>query len=188
MTLQAQLKEHEIKISKPEPGRTYSINCPKSFCQKEREGSKDPADKTPLKVEILDAHHAKWKCDFCLWSDKVGELPTEPVAQVEPVASWEDFFISRGISASEVKASRAKWDEEKQAIAIPTHVSGKTVAITYYRLDGSSWYVSKKPALYNIGHVQAGSPIVIAQNELDAMLLMSCGIQNVVGLPNGGGR
>lgn len=181
-----QLKEHSILIRAPKAGQVYGVDCPKDFCQKDRAGTR----KDCLKVEILSDSHARWKCENCLWSDKVGEPDQAAPAAPAHDGTWYDYLSKLNIAPEFMARNKVHVHQDGKILEFGYRLDGKSLATTKIALDGSpSVYTIGKtatPMLWGIKSVKDGAHIIIAQNELDALILRSCGFADVVALPNGG--
>lgn len=182
-SLSASLKEHEIKIRAPKPG-VYAIDCPKPFCQKDRAGTHTDC----LKVEILSDTEARWKCEHCLWSDKVGEPSQQVPPEVVHNGTWGDYLAKLHVEPDVVVRNKVVLSQDGQVLEFNYREDGRVIATTYMPIDGSpSGYRGKgTPTLWGIKSVKDGAQLIIAQNELDALILRAAGFGDVVAIPNGG--
>lgn len=196
MTIKAELKEKQIKASKSEPG-TYQVDCPMPHCQKARKGKDDP---TPLKLEIVDEQYAHWKCANCLHTGHIGISP-EPkqdtsspedkitIPSASPIPqNAKKILQSVGVTDAVILAYRLRWDDERQAIRIPYDQFGEVTNMLMLNIPEmtSRLASSKVITFYGLESAKAAKPIIIVQRELDRLILASCGITNVLSLPNGG--
>lgn len=195
MSLVTELKQQNIIIPPPEKNTTLQIDCPQSYCKSSR--AKD--DKTPLKVEIVLPGYAEWRCRHCLWSGHIGDAPA--VAEIDTVTELPktrtralpqealDYLAGKGITEDDAAKYKLSWDRTKKAIKIPYFEGEKVVNHALVRItDGKSKLENPDKAVFfgidKLG--QNSEPVIIAQRELDAIVLMERGFINVLGIPNGG--
>lgn len=201
--LQALKAEFIILPQQPdgkEIGQFY-VDCPKPYCKDARAG----ADPEPLRVDIHPPAYAAWKCRHCLWTGHIGDKP-EPVSPVAASSGDKDEVTPakapvslplgaieylRGFGITEEVAAKRKlsWDPERSAIKIPYFANDEIINATLIKIpEGTSRLASsKRIEFYGIDRVDpAVKDVIIAQRELDAVLLESLGFQNVIALPNGG--
>lgn len=184
MSISQQLKERGIHLRGIKPGTIYATDCPKEFCQKERAGENTDC----LKVEVISQTEAKWKCTNCLWSDKTGEPVQEATVQTAAPSTWQEYLNSVGVSDQAIERNKVKFNEERGAIEFVYKHEGKIEGATLWPINGNPpEYSSKKiPTLWGIHSIKDGASIIIAQNELDALILRAAGFGDVVAIPNGG--
>lgn len=198
MNLERALKENGISLAiSPNIKGTISIDCPQKYCRAARE--KD--DNTPLNVEILQPVYAEWRCRHCLWSGHVGEKPVvEEAAPADtPIAAPKApeqlppeavaFLAAKGMTEEEANRFKLGWDGRRKCIKIPYLDGGHIVNHALVRISDGASKLEKNDRIqfFGLSQLAAGNtPIVIAQRELDALILTARGIPNVLGLPNGG--
>lgn len=196
MKLEAELKQHNIIITPPDKSSSLQIDCPQSYCRSNR--SKD--DKTPLRVEFVLPGYAEWRCRHCLWSGHVGDQPeeetnsevqdTQTTHRIKPLPPEAiDYLSKRGITEEDAAKFKLSWDGTKKAIKIPYFEGPNIINHTFVRIaDGKSKLENADRAVfYGIDKLGINSePVIIAQRELDAIVLMQRGMMNVLGVPNGG--
>lgn len=201
MTLQSLLLEqHNIDArlpKNPKPG-TAQADCPKSYCKQHR----DPNDRTPLKIEILSSSHAKFKCSHCLFAGEVGQAPKAeevqaPIPKIPnqlPKKSGElpaeilQYFDELKVAREIIEARKICWLDDRSSIGFPYHHAGERTNMMLMQLPDKTTRLasSKHIGFYGIERVTEGQEIIIAQNELSALMLETCGFPNVIALPNGG--
>lgn len=200
--IRAELFKVGIELADKEAPGKYAVDCPKAYCRAARQGK---ADFHPLQLEIVNETHAKWKCRNCLWTDKIGEAPpAEPVpppsssgekeevkrpAQVDFPPHAMEYLSALGISPEMIIKHRLSWDDERFVIKVPYQRKGENInALLISPDEGTSRLASMKCVpFYGADQVKSDiKQIVIAQRELDKILLEEAGVQNVIALPAGG--
>lgn len=195
MSLTKELQAHEIKLRNPKVG-SYDVACPQRYCIMGRK----PEDKASLHVEVLTPTYAEFKCSICLWTDKAGEREPESTPVVDapkvPIAQATDglppeiieYFERLKIDIEVVRKAGIKWDPERTAIGIPYRHEGATKALTYIEVpDLTRSHVSRsKPVPYGLYEADKSNELVIVQDEVQWLMLKTCGHPNVIALPNGG--
>lgn len=201
MNLASELKKQRINIgdlivedSKDFPVK-LKVDCPSKYCKEAR----TPDNNTPLTVDILSPDYAEWRCRECLSSGHVGVKPeVEEAADENPIAASKAplslpdealaFLAAKGMTGEEATKYKLSWDGRRKAIKIPYIEGGKVVNYAIVYPDGRNQLEHPgKATFYGIGQLGVNSePIIIAQNEIDAILIKERGLINVLGLPNGG--
>lgn len=185
-----------IKLSDETHELVQQIDCPQSYCKDQRAAD----DKTPLRVELVPPEFAEWRCRNCLWSGHVGRkpqilgaAPVDPIAAPKSGTSLPDeavaYLAAKGMTEEDATKYKLGWDGRRKAIKIPYIHDQTVINHAFVRVsDGKSVLEFPfKATFYGLSQMgRNGEPIVIAQNEIDAMVLMERGIYNVIGLPNGG--
>lgn len=196
MTIQAELKKQNIQITPPAENAILQIDCPQSYCKSSR--AKD--DKSPLAVSFTLPKFAEWRCRHCLWSGHVGEKPeaTEAAPELPATAPKAPknlppdalaFLAAKGLTEEVANKYKLSWDATRKAIKIPYFENSNIINFALIRIaDGKSKLeYPNKAIFYGIDKLGVNSePVVIAQRELDAIILMERGIMNILGVPNGG--
>jgi twinkle protein len=105
------------------------------------------------------------------------------------------FLASRGISeevANEMKLFSAvkffsRLNKETDAIGFPYYRGGVYTATKYRSIEAKEFTQSDGGShdFFGIDRVVLSAPIVIVEGEIDALTLMTCGIQNVLSVPSG---
>ena len=195
-----ELKTHGIVIPKDHqiPSK-FQVDCPQTYCKKQRTAD----NKNPLGVAIEDAGYAEWRCAHCLWSGKLGERAQTPDEQTSVTAPSERlpsapsslpedavaFLAAKGVTEETAIKYRLSYDGRRKAIKIP-YIEGQSVinhALIRIGDGKSSMERPEVATFYGLDRLLRNSePVTMAQNELEAIILMERGIPNVIGLPNGG--
>lgn len=198
MKLQEQLAAEGIIHKRVRPG-TYAIDCPKEYCKSARVAG----DKDCLKLEIESAEYAHWKCKNCLWTGHAGEKPAvehpqsrqleKPSAPAAPATQLTDdvakFLAERGITPEQVKTHGLVWDAERSAIKFPYRNNGETINAMLMNVpEGTTRLASsKRIEFYGADKLDPEEKqIIVAQREVDRLILERIGFTNVIALPNGG--
>ena len=197
MNLVKELAAQNIKVTLTDKDQTLQIDCPQSYCK----GSRAPDDKTPLKVEIVQPAYAAWRCRHCLWTGHIGDKlqVSEAAPDVQSVAAPKApkslppeavaFLAAKGMTEDDATKYRLSWDNTKKLIKIPYFEGGNIVNHALIRItDGASKLEFPNAATFYGVNVlgQNSEPVVIAQREIDAIILAERGIMNVIAVPNGG--
>jgi twinkle protein len=97
------------------------------------------------------------------------------------------FFTARGIDLGIAEEMGVYSKPDDSAIAFPYTRDGEIVHIKYRALDEKRFWSSKdsEPVFYNLDRASGASVVVICEGELDALALMTIGVDSVVSLPNG---
>lgn len=195
------LKQHKISIPDGQHVNEtpieahYKCDCPQPYCKQ----SRDEDNKFPLKVGMFHGY-VEWRCEHCLWSGHIGEKPVEETAQevvllAAPKAPEQlppeavAFLAAKGMTEEEAAKHRVGWDGRKKCIKIPYLLDGKIINQVFIRVsDGASKLENpEKATFFGLDRLGRNSePVVIAQREIDAIILIERGILNVLGVPNGG--
>ncbi len=204
MILSGQLKEQGIKLTgRVQPG-LYEVDCPRDYCQIDRAG----ADTDCLKVQVIDKNFAEWRCANCLWAGKVGADPriereTPPASPQVPaplnlhnppaVAGLPmeivQYFEDRKISLEVVKKCKIRWNEEQQAIGFPyLDTAGVPVNMMFLQIPEQTTRLAtaNRIQFYGINEIDFNQDVIIVQAEMDRLALLTCGLTNVISLPNSG--
>lgn len=156
-------------------------------------------NKTDLSVDLDRGlyHCHNNGCDF---AGRIGSAPDwrdwkpEPIyvkpavpeaRQLGPRA--RAFFTSRRIDPVIAEEMGAYSNPEDTAIALPYTRDGEIVHVKYRALDTKRFWSSKdsEPVFYNLDRATGSSVVVIVEGELDALALMTIGVDTAVSLPNG---
>lgn len=196
------LAAEKIKIDKPAEGLTilgtHEVDCPKDYCRKARA----QGDDTPMRVQIEIATFATFKCRHCLWTGHVGERPVEPEPQdddllPEPLRTESalpglpggasEYLRGVGVTAEMVARHRITWDDAGDAIRIPYRADGEDInAVLINPRTGTTRLEGPRICFFGERELRGSAEIIIARTELERLILLSCGFDNVLALPNGG--
>lgn len=202
MNIFDELKKHGITappIAQPCQAATVTLqcNCPQKYCQEARTAD----DRTPLKVEIVLPVYAEWRCRHCLWSGHIGEKPevSGTAPDVVPIAAPKAakslppdalaFLAAKGMTEDDASKYKLAWDGKLKAIKIPYLEDGNVVNHALIRIaDGASRLeFPNKAVFYGLERLgRNGDDVIIAQREIDTIILLERGFLNVIGVPNGG--
>jgi len=169
--------------------RTLKCDCPKDYCK----NSRSDDDKTPLLITIF-GEYAEWKCHNCLWAGHIGERPTEVSAAPAteppkaPLSKYQAFLTAKGMTEEEAAKYKLGYDDTTNTVKIPYFDGPDIINALLIKIDGKTKLASQKNiTFYGLDRVAQGSPsVILAQRELDAIILSARGFQNVIALPNGG--
>lgn len=97
------------------------------------------------------------------------------------------FFEQRRIDPDIAEEMGVYSDGNDTAIAFPYTRDGEIVHVKYRALEEKRFWSSKnsEPVFYNLDRASGASVVVICEGELDALALMTIGVDSVVSLPNG---
>lgn len=182
---------------------THKTTCPK--CSHTRKNKSDPC----LYVNVESDELALWKCYNCNFTGKAGanqrhyekrerEYATPEVKKTtnltEECYKW---FEGRGFEREFVKRMEEKklvwWDSDKKSIALPFYVDGQIVNIKYRGISKKFFSLSQGAKLVLYGYdvccaskqYKEDKEIIIVEGEMDVLAFNSCGVFNVVSVPNG---
>lgn len=195
--------EHGIKITvdgkKVTRAGHFEIDCPKEYCKEARKGTDMLY---PLRVDVVPtSDYAKWSCRKCLWSGHVGEKPiAETTPKVEKQEVVQDsnpltlpqaamFYLqSYGIVGETVAARALSWSTEASAIKVPYVQGGEIINAAFITDEGKSRLgTARRVVFYGLDRFNPEiKSCIIAQRELDAIMLTQLGFDNVLAVPNGG--
>lgn len=199
MNIFTELKKNGISLQPQKDLTTrtqFRCDCPQSYCQQAR--PKD--DKTPLTVDLLSADYVEWRCRHCLWSGHVGEKPTEEAAAEEtPIAAPRSpermpadavaFLAAKGMTEEDAAKHKLSYDGRRKCIKIP-YLDGVNIinhALIRIADAASKLDFPERSTFFGLDRLPKNSePVTVAQNEIEAIILMERGIPSVLGLPNGG--
>lgn len=110
-------------------------------------------------------------------------LPAERVLRPNGRA----FFAARGIDPDIAVDMGVYSDPDDTAIAMPYTRDGDVVHVKYRSITDKRFWSTKdtEPVFYNLDGATGASVIVIVEGEMDALALMTVGVDSVVSLPNG---
>jgi len=111
--------------------------------------------------------------------------PAPATAQLGP--QTRQFLRERKISLDIAEGLGVYANETDTAIVIPYHRDGETVHVKYRSITKKRFWASKgtELILYNLDGCQGAADAVIVEGELDALTLMTVGIDTVLSVPNG---
>lgn len=197
MNLKHMLAEQKIDIpDNVDKPTTFYVDCMQTYCKEQR----PPDDNKPLRVDIPTAIYAEWKCRNCLWTGHVGTKPAPeeavndapvaaPKAPVSLPAEAVAFLAAKGMTEEEAIKYKLAFDGRRRAIKIPYIDDGKIVNHCYVPIDNRATSLENPAKSTFFGIAQLGKnsePVIIAQSEIDAIVIKERGFVNVIGLPNGG--
>lgn len=173
------------------------MDCPQSYCKSSRTAD----NKNPLTLSAT-INYAEWRCSHCLWSGHIGEKPEVNMGTADaetPIAAPKApkslppdalaFLTAKGMTEEDATKFKLSWDGTKKAIKIPYFENGNIINHALIRIADGKSKLERQDRLEFFGIDKLGNnsePVVIAQREIDAIILMQRGIMNVIGVPNGG--
>lgn len=175
----------------------FKCDCPNSYCKK----SRPPDDKNPLTVDILTVNYAEWMCRHCLGSGHIGQKPeakeavtdekpvTAPKAPVQMPPEALAFLAAKGMTEEEATKFRLSYDGRSKCIKIPYLEGSHVINHALVRISDGATKLERNDRIQFFGLAQlvmSSVPIIIAQREIDALILRARGFPNVLAIPAGG--
>ena len=184
---------------------SHKTTCPR--CSSTRKNPKDPC----LWVNVTEPNLALWQCYNCFWTGAAGDVSTKrhesmdapakrqyvkpdctsvpaPSQTAQLPANIVEFFKSRKISEEVIKKNKIYFDSAKSAICFPYFDQGKLLNIKRRTLDKKFWLEGgAKLVLYGLDSIKMSNnlTLVIVEGEMDKLALETCGVENVLSVPNG---
>ena len=186
--------DHEIYLPDAASGNTLTL-CPQ--CSHTRKKTKDKC----LSVHVEEG---KWLCHHphCGWSGKLkgnglagSQKPPEQLTKKKPSLTQGEelseeaitFLQERYIGAEAVEVAKL-WDE-RGYIKFPYYYKGRIVNVKSRGINSKKFFSVEggERVLYGMDvALQSGSDTLIwVEGEIDVLSLYSCGISNVVSVPDG---
>lgn len=172
------------------------VNCPKKYCQE----SRDKSERLPLKLEIIQ-DYAQWRCRHCLWSGHIGDPPVEVSAAPDPVPEQVEqpnapgfsqaaltFLAAKGMTGEDAIKRKLTFDDKRGIIKVPYFDGANEInALLIDIKSGKTKLKNDKAVFFGLERLtHDAEPIIIAQSEIDAIVIEARGFTNVLALPNGG--
>lgn len=166
--------------------------CPECSQERRKKNLKDLSVRRKDDGLVYNCHH----CGISgFYKEQEIKLSAVPTTRIDLQKKHFDFLASRGISEETAKKAKLfaseKWFHRLNGMAdcigFPYYKDGKLISAKYRAIESKDFTQDAGGAqhFFGIDDIQAGSPVVIVEGEMDALTLMEIGIPNVLSVPSG---